>query len=74
MSDRFGLWLGFHPCSQDEYFDIIEGYTRHYNLQIDAKELEAQATEWARTRGSRSGRVAWQFFVDLAGKHKLPLR
>ena len=74
LSDRFGLWLGFHPCSQDEYFDIIEGYTRHYNLQIDPKELEAQATEWARTRGSRSGRVAWQFFVDLAGKHKLPLR
>ena len=74
LSDRFGLWLGFHPCSQDEYFDMIEGYTRHYNLQIDSIELEAQATEWARTRGSRSGRVAWQFFVDLAGKYKLALR
>ena len=71
LSDRFGLWLGFHPCSQDEFFDIIEGYVKHYNLIIDRLEIETQATEWARTRGSRSGRVAWQFFVDLAGKHGL---
>lgn len=74
LSDRFGLWLGFHPCSQDEFFDIIEGYVKHYNLIINRLEIETQATEWARTRGSRSGRVAWQFFVDLAGKHGLVLK
>ena len=50
LSDRFGLWLGFHPCSQDEFFDIIEGYVKHYNLIIDRLEIETQATEWARTR------------------------
>ena len=71
LSDRFGLWLGFHPCSQDEFFDIIEGYVKYYNLIINRLEIETQATEWARTRGSRSGRVAWQFFVDLAGKQGL---
>lgn len=74
LSDRFGLWLGFHPCSQDEFFDIIEGYVKHYNLLIDRFEIETQATEWARTRGSRSGRVAWQFFVDLAGKNGLVIK
>ena len=74
LSDRFGLWLGFHPCSQDEFFDIIEGYVKHYNLIIDRLEIETQATEWARTRGSRSGRVAWQFFVDLAGKNGLVIK
>ena len=74
LSDRFGLWLGFHPCSQDEFFDIIEGYLKHYNLIIDRLEIETQATEWARTRGSRSGRVAWQFFIDLAGKHGLVIK
>ena len=74
LSDRFGLWLGFHPCSQDEFFDIIEGYVKHYNLIIDRSEIETQATEWARTRGSRSGRVAWQFFIDLAGKHGLVIK
>ena len=74
LSDRFGLWLGFHPCSQDEFFDIIEGYVKHYNLIINRLDIETQATEWARTRGSRSGRVAWQFFVDLAGKHGLVLK
>ena len=74
LSDRFGLWLGFHPCSQDEFFDIIEGYVKHYNLIIDRSEIEIQATEWARTRGSRSGRVAWQFFVDLAGKRGLVIK
>ena len=74
LSDRFGLWLGVHPCSQDEFFDIIEGYVKHYNLIINRLEIETQATEWARTRGSRSGRVAWQFFVDLAGKHGLVLK
>ena len=74
LSDRFGLWLGFHPCSQDEFFDIIEGYVKHYSLMIDRLEIETQATEWARTRGSRSGRVAWQFFIDLAGKHGLVIK
>ena len=74
LSDRFGLWLGFHPCSHDEFFDIIEGYVKHYNLIIDRLEIETQATEWARTRGSRSGRVAWQFFIDLAGKHGLVIK
>ena len=74
LSDRFGLWLGFHPCSQDEFFDIIEGYVKYYNLIIDRLEIETQATEWARTRGSRSGRVAWQFFIDLAGKHGLVIK
>ena len=74
LSDRFGLWLGFHPCSQDEFFDIIEGYVKHYNLIIDRSEIEIQATEWARTRGSRSGRVAWQFFVDLAGKRGIVIK
>ena len=74
LSDRFGLWLGFHPCSQDEFFNIIEGYVKHYNLIIDRLEIETQATEWARTRGSRSGRVAWQFFIDLAGKHGLVIK
>ena len=74
LSDRFGLWLGFHPCSQDEFFDIIEGYVKYYDLIIDRSEIETQATEWARTRGSRSGRVAWQFFVDLAGKNGLVIK
>jgi len=71
LSDRFGLWLGFHPCDQDEYFAMIEGYVAAYGLVIDAEVLRAEAVEWYRTRGSRSGRVAWQFFTDLAGRHGL---
>jgi predicted AAA+ superfamily ATPase len=68
LSDRFGLWLGFHKCSQDEYLDMIDGYVRHHGLEIDPELLRAEALEWATTRGSRSGRVAWQFTQDLAGR------
>ena len=68
LSDRFGLWLGFHKCSQDEYLDMIDGYVRHFGLIIDPDTLRAEALEWATTRGSRSGRVAWQFIQDLAGR------
>ena len=68
LSDRFGLWLGFHKCSQDDYLDMIEGYARYHGLEIDPAELRAEALEWATTRGSRSGRVAWQFTQDLAGR------
>ena len=69
LSDRFGLWLGFHPCDQDEYLAMIDGYCAAAGLKIDAAELRAEAIEWQATRGSRSGRVAWQFFCDLAGRH-----
>jgi uncharacterized protein len=68
LSDRFGLWLGFHKCSQDEYLDMIDGYVRYHGLQIEPDVLRADALEWATTRGSRSGRVAWQFTQDLAGR------
>ncbi|MEM1235118.1 MAG: ATP-binding protein [Pseudomonadota bacterium] len=68
LSDRFGLWLGFHPCTQDEYLAMIEGYCRSYGVDIDAETLRAEAIEWQATRGSRSGRVAWQYFTDLAGR------
>jgi uncharacterized protein len=68
LSDRFGLWLGFHNCSQDEYLDMVSGYARHYELPIKAEELRAQAIEWSATRGSRSGRVAWQFIQETAGR------
>lgn len=68
LSDRFGLWLGFHNCSQSDYLDMVEGYARHYGLKIDTETLNAEAIEWAATRGSRSGRVAWQFIQDLAGR------
>lgn len=69
LSDRFGLWLGFHPCSQDEYLAMVQGYCDAYDLKIAADELHAEAIEWQATRGSRSGRVAWQLFTDLAGRH-----
>jgi predicted AAA+ superfamily ATPase len=68
LSDRFGLWLGFHRCSQDEYLDMVRGYAEHYRLHTSDGELTAQALEWAGTRGDRSGRVAWQFVQDLAGR------
>jgi predicted AAA+ superfamily ATPase len=68
LSDRFGLWLGFHNLDQATYFAIIDGYAKEFGLQIGADDLHAQAVEWAMTRGSRSGRVAWQFIQDLAGK------
>ena len=68
LSDRFGLWLGFHHCDQDTYFAIIEGYARHYGLNVPQDALRADANEWSVTRGARSGRVAWQFIQDLAGR------
>ena len=68
LSDRFGLWLGFHKCSQDDYLEMIDGYVRHFGIEIDPDELRRDALEWATTRGSRSGRVAWQFTQDLAGR------
>jgi len=69
LSDRFGLWLGFHPCDQDQYLSMIEGYCAAHGVNVDPEILHAEAVEWQATRGSRSGRVAWQFFVDLAGRH-----
>ncbi len=68
LSDRFGLWLGFHNCSQDEFFAMVDGYAKHHKLKINADALHAAANEWSVTRGARSGRVAWQFIQDLAGK------
>jgi hypothetical protein len=68
LSDRFGLWLGFHNCDQDTFFAMIDGYAAAMHLPIDAEALRAQAVEWSMTRGARSGRVAWQFIQDLAGK------
>jgi predicted AAA+ superfamily ATPase len=68
LSDRFGLWLGFHPCSQDEYLAMIRGYCDAYGVTIDDETLRAEAIEWQATRGARSGRVAWQYFTDLAGR------
>ena len=73
LSDRFGLWLGFHPCTQDEYLDMIRGYCAAYDLKISEDALRADAIEWQATRGARSGRVAWQFFTDLAARHAVPL-
>jgi predicted AAA+ superfamily ATPase len=68
LSDRFGLWLGFHRCSQDEYLAMVEGYVGHFGIPIKAETLHAEALEWATTRGARSGRVAWQYVQDLAGR------
>lgn len=73
LSDRFGLWLGFHPCSQDEFLAMIAGYCAAYGVAIGAEELRAEAIEWQATRGSRSGRVAWQYFSDLAGRRGIAL-
>ena len=68
LSDRFGLWLGFHKCGQDDYLAMIDGYARHFALSIDTDQLHREALEWATTRGGRSGRVAWQYIQDLAGR------
>ena len=73
LSDRFGLWLGFHPCTQDEYLAMIRGYCEAHGVEVSEEELWAEAIEWQATRGSRSGRVAWQFFVDLAGRKGVSL-
>jgi predicted AAA+ superfamily ATPase len=68
LSDRFGLWLGFHRCSQDEFLAMVEGYVGYFKIPVDAEALRREALEWATTRGSRSGRVAWQFVQDVAGR------
>ncbi|MDB9971614.1 ATP-binding protein [Alphaproteobacteria bacterium] len=73
LSDRFGLWLGFYQCSQEEYLNIVNSYANYFKLKIKDKELKDLAIEWSVTRGSRSGRVAWQFIHDLAGKLKIKL-
>ncbi|MBK6466966.1 MAG: ATP-binding protein [Rhodobacter sp.] len=68
LSDRFGLWLGFHPCSQDDYLAMIRGYCAAHGVSVPEDRLQAEAIEWQATRGARSGRVAWQFFCDLAAR------
>jgi predicted AAA+ superfamily ATPase len=68
LSDRFGLWLGFHPCAQDDYLAMVRGYCDAGGIEIDEAQLRAEAIEWQATRGARSGRVAWQFYCDLAGR------
>jgi len=68
LSDRFGLWLGFHPCSQEDYLQMIDGYVKALKLKVKPEQLRAEAIEWQATRGARSGRVAWQFVTDLAGR------
>ncbi|MES2549700.1 MAG: ATP-binding protein [Pseudomonadota bacterium] len=74
LSDRFGLWLGFHPCSQDDYLEMIRGYCAAHGVQVPDDRLHAEAIEWQATRGGRSGRVAWQFFCDLAAREGVRLR
>jgi predicted AAA+ superfamily ATPase len=68
LSDRFGLWLGFHNCSQDEFLEMVDAYAAHFKLPVEPEPLHAGAIEWSVTRGSRSGRVAWQYIQDVAGK------
>lgn len=68
LSDRFGLWLGFHRCSQDEFLAMVEGYVKHFKLPVKDDDMRREALEWSTTRGSRSGRVAWQYIQDLAGR------
>ncbi len=68
LSDRFGLWLGFHHCDQDTYLEMVEGYAARHGLKMPREQLHQEATEWSITRGARSGRVAWQFIQDLAGR------
>ena len=73
LSDRFGLWLGFHSCTQDDYLAMIDAYCAHHGVQIPPDRLRAEAIEWQATRGARSGRVAWQFFCDLAARQGVTL-
>jgi hypothetical protein len=72
LSDRFGLWLGFHPCSQEDYLAMVRGYVDHFGIRIAPEPLRREALEWAQTRGARSGRVAWQYVQDLAGRDGAP--
>lgn len=73
LSDRFGLWLGFHKCSQEDYLEMIDGYASHFELPVTREALHAEALTWATTRGARSGRVAWQFIQDIAGRYRLKI-
>jgi hypothetical protein len=73
LSDRFGLWIGFHNCSQDDYLEMVRAYADHYRLGIEEAPLREEALAWALSRGSRSGRVAWQYIQDLAGRLGQPL-
>ena len=73
LSDRFGLWLGFHACGQDAFLAMIRGYCDAYGIAISDADLRAEAVEWAQTRGGRSGRVAWQYVTDLAGRRGVRL-
>ncbi len=73
LSDRFGLWLGFHACDQDQFLDMIRGYCAAFGINLPEDQLRAEAIEWQATRGSRSGRVAWQFVTDIAGRHGISL-
>jgi predicted AAA+ superfamily ATPase len=73
LSDRFGLWIGFHNCSQDDYLEMVRAYADHYGLKMDGTALKQEALAWAAGRGSRSGRVAWQFIQDLAGRSGVKL-
>jgi len=73
LSDRFGLWLGFHHCDQPTYFAMVEAYAAAYGIPVEREELRREAAEWSVARGSRSGRVAWQFVQDLAGRHGIPI-
>jgi uncharacterized protein len=74
LSDRFGLWLGFHPCTQDDYLEMIRGYCRAHGVKVADDRLQTEAIEWQATRGGRSGRVAWQFFCDLAAREGVHIR
>jgi uncharacterized protein len=74
LSDRFGLWLGFHPCSQDDYLEMIRGYCAAHGVDVPEDRLHAEAIEWQATRGGRSGRVAWQFFCNLAAREGVRIR
>ena len=73
LSDRFGLWLGFHKCSQEDYLAMIDGYAEYFKLGLEREKMHAEALEWATTRGARSGRVAWQYIQDLAGRLRIHL-
>ncbi len=74
LSDRFGLWLGFHNGTQDQFLDMIRGYVAHHKIKITDEDLVREAIEWSMTRGGRSGRVAWQYVQDLAGRHGVALK
>ena len=73
LSDRFGLWIGFHNMSQDTFLEIVNEYCHEFKISIDKNNLESEALEWSITRGARSGRVAWQFIQDLAGRNKIKI-